>query len=190
MSESSTLNSRLRVLVAKTFRAEKLYSSMKNSSVGDISESSRVSELANYVRADVWQCAHTKLRKGLNDILAGTKKVEVLDRIEELTIHFESIANNSKRLLAKVKVALADMVQRDEYAHAMKLSLELVRIKAQMQANQIIADELTSVIQSSRHGETKPVDTNDFSFEEANGLMDEKPSSKVIPFKRRAILGK
>jgi hypothetical protein len=99
MSSDQTLHSRLRVLVAKTFRAEKLYASMKNSNCVENGEIQKITELANTVRADVWQQSHGKLRRALNSPLSkgsGNALIEAVIGIKNL---FLKTAEQSRALI-------------------------------------------------------------------------------------------
>ena len=186
MSSNQTLNSRLRVLVAKTFRAEKLYASMKNSNCVENGEIQKLAEFANTVRADVWQQSHTKLRRALNEIISKTNRDDVIESLIALKNSFIQTSLQSKGLMEKSRTALLELAARDEYAHTLKTSLELIRYKAQMQASQIIADELNAIAQTSRK-EEQQLPEIDVEYVEAEEEVEVKAITNVVPFPRRAV---
>ena len=186
MSSNQTLNSRLRVLVAKTFRAEKGYASMKNSNCVENGEIQKLAEFANTVRADVWQQAHAKLRRSLNDILSKVSGPEVIESLVSLRDSFLQTSQQSKSLMERSRTALLELAAKDEFAHTFKSSLELIRFKAQMQASQIIADELTAITQSSRkeaNHNLPEIEMEYLASDEDNAEV--KISNNVVPFRRR-----
>jgi len=145
-----TITSRLKVLIARTFRAEKLYSSMRtNDQGGEAASASLLVELANEVRAREWQRAHTKLRKVLNEIIERSAPAELGSEIVRLHKHFSVKAGESESLLSAGLAELPDMSRRQEFSALLKLSAELVRYKARYQAYQALADELASVLDNS-----------------------------------------
>lgn len=187
MSANQTLNSRLRVLVAKTFRAEKLYASMKNSSCIENGEIQKLAEFANTVRADVWQQAHAKLRRSLNDILSKINREDIIESLIDLRNSFIQTSLQSKTLMDKSRSTLLELAAKDEYAHTLKSSLELIRYKAQMQASQIIADELSAITQSSRKEEGQQLPTVEMEYIEPNeNKLEVNIPNNVVPFRRRA----
>jgi len=147
MPISPTVNSKLRVLIAKTYKAEKLFLSMKSSSSAGF-EHKKLIELANNVRADVWGHIHSDLRKSLNAIVNSDSSVNVTNEINRLKSSFRAVIEEKNRQLEKTKQMLFEMGTRSEFIHTMKLSLELVRLKATIQANQTIIDELNNIINS------------------------------------------
>lgn len=162
MSSSSTLNSRLRVLVAKAFRAEKLYSSMGRTSTtspsaglagnlaGDrLSNMAVLAEAASEIRAKEWQRTHYQLRIALNDILAVGNTSKMLSQLTELRDNFLTRARENSVLLEKGSEELIETAKRQEFAHIFKISLELIRTKAQTQASHVIVEELSAVLDGS-----------------------------------------
>lgn len=167
MAALPTLNSRIRVLVAKAFRAEKLYSSLALGGLNstgsaiadrdaDRSASSNVlAQIANEVRAKEWKRSHYQLRTSLNDLLAEGSGAQLAPALIELRDGFLRAAQESRRVLAASSETLAENARRQEYAHIFKLSVELIRHKARAQANQVVADELTALLDASRRS-TEP----------------------------------
>ena len=149
MGEDATLTSRLRVLIAKTFRAEKLYSSMRNAQASGAPNTAQLAELANDVRAREWQRSYHELRTALNSIVGVSSSKQLGDEINLLRERFLLRLRESTSDVDRSMIALADTLQRQEFAHALKLVAELVRLKARAQASKAIADELTGVLQSS-----------------------------------------
>ena len=146
MTERATLNSRLRVLVAKSFRAEKLYSSMRNRPERSSSNPALLSEMANDLRAEQWQRSHAFLRKSLNEILSLGSGGQMAERLLELYRQIQQRANEHERSVLEGADAMNDTVKRGEFVHALKCSFELIRHRAAQQAYTVILDELSSII--------------------------------------------
>ena len=101
MAENQTLHSRLRVLVAKTYRAEKLFASIRNTSDVRSLNFSFISDLANDLRSREWQNAHHELRERLNHILALGAGSVVIEKIEVLREEFLAKHRSEKRDVAR-----------------------------------------------------------------------------------------
>ena len=200
MSNAATLNSRLRVLVAKTFRAEKLYSSIRNKKRSDSLSVSALSEVANEVRAREWQSVHYQLRTALNDILSQCNNSQQSKELLLLREQFGKRAQEAALDVEKGVQQLHDTAKRQEFAHVFKLSLELVRHKARAQANKVIAEELTSLLsKSGRSTDASGLEESNRSLElEAvamsestdSALEDDLPSNVVSLLSRRAAGGR
>ena len=180
MPISPTVNSKLRVLIAKTYKAEKLFLSMKSSFSAGF-ENQKLIELANNVRAEVWGNIHSDLRKSLNSIVNSESSTSVVTEINKLKSSFRSVIEERNRQLEKTKQMLFEMGARGEFIHTLKLSLELVKLKATIQANQTIIDELNNIINGSALSEEDaPADFNESVDEEFNNVH-------VLSFNRRAV---
>lgn len=149
MSAGPTLNSRLRVLVAKTYRAEKLYSSIRNNKGQQLSSSSALSEMANDIRAREWQRSHYELRTALNEILSLGNSSAVTEHIIELRRRFAEKCEENLAAIEKGKELLIETAKRQEFSQIFRNSAELIRCKARAQADKLIVEELTSVLDSS-----------------------------------------
>ena len=202
MSSGPTLNSRLRVLVAKTFRAEKLYSSIRNSRGEKLASVTSLSEMANDIRAKEWQKSHFQLRTALNDIIALGSSSAVLAELLNLRERFLAKAEESARAVSKGTETLLETAKRHEFAHIFRISVELIRYKARAQANSVIADEIAAVLEASGRNTTGVRNGADRSMACETGaqiLQDEGPvpekqvvngpPSNVIPLKRKAAGG-
>lgn len=215
MAESSlsTLNSRMRVLIAKTFRAEKLYSSLLN--VSDSSHNTTsgpvgaavLTKLANDVRAREWQTSHEQLRASLNDLVKMSSSSAALDRLQILYEQYYARFVESGTALDRGISALVDTARRQEFAHVMKLSVEMTRHKARAQACKVIADELAALIGESGRNCNQPesrdsdrlptgVEVASLSPEGAGSINPQKGQlrrpvepddlgGKIIPLRRR-----
>ncbi len=161
--QSATLNSRLRVLVAKTYRAEKLYSSIRSNhremlsrelatrESGALGNSTSLAELANDARAKEWQNCHYTLRVALNELLSEQDAKLQAQEVLRLREEYAHKAQERSALVEHGAQTLAEMAKREEFAHTLKLSIELVRHKARAQACKVISDDLNAVlVQSSR----------------------------------------
>ena len=196
MAAKETLNSRLRILVAKTFRAEKLYSSMRNAYATKPIDST---EVANDLRAREWQRIHSDLRVALNDTLSLKSTNAIASRIICLRNHFSSQAQEASLALEKGTERLVASARRHEFAHTAKLSLEFVQRKAREQACQVVADELNEILISCGKIDVKPdaykvsLSNNiikETTFEEEKLDYSDKKVSNVIPFRRNIASAK
>ena len=190
MADSATLHSKLRILIAKTFRAEKLYSSLRNPSSQAATNDTKLAEMANELRAKEWQRSHTLLRTSLNDILDIKKTAEVAEEVATLYQSFINQAHDSSKKLDKTLQALVESGKKEEFVHSLKLSFELIRLKAQMQANHAISDELGAII----HGKNPSIKTSlkvqsdvplGEDLEEVNS-----PISNVVPLRKKFSSGR
>jgi len=185
MGATKTLNSRLRVLVAKTYRAEQLYSSIRNVQLGSYPS---LSEVANDVRAKVWQQAYAELRADLNELLMLPGNRQIIEKILQLRFKFEARAQEAVAVVSSGVEQLSTSAERNEFAHTLKLSMELVEQKARGQANQVIADELGELLDASKRNQVvKKIVAESPQQQEASAkpAVNERPSN-VIPFRRVA----
>lgn len=191
---SQTLNSRLRVLVAKSFRAEKLYASLRSIEGAKFSAVSSLSEIANEVRAREWQRSYYELRTALNEILILGP--QVAKELVHLRKRFNDRYLEDKAAVERGVENLRETVAREEFAHVLKLSVELIRHKARVQANKSVADELTAVLQASGfvNSSGEPLDAADAGERAERAVavqpvdlesIDVQHPSNVIPLRRR-----
>lgn len=189
MSDSATLHSRLRVLIAKSYRAEKLYASMKSSSGGRAASLASVSDIANDIRSKEWQQSHSKLRAILGDVLSETSGAELGLKVSRVQRVFAEEARENLREIEKGKQQLRDALSREEFAHALKLNLDLIREKARVQANTVISDELASLLNLSgrKLSQVKQISmmTKSAGVNEASEISPLAPN--VIPLKKRLL---
>lgn len=196
MTNSTTLHSRLRMLVAKTFRAEKLYSSLRKPRNVD---TVNISDLANDLRAREWERAHAQFRTALNSALELPSQTALFQRVSALYHKFHNISEECSEKAKTDRDRLIETAEREEFAHSLKLSLELVRIKARAQAHKVISDELSSIIQLAHRASSFARDDSEASASlpvniaatpaEQEEVSEETPSrlavnSNVIPFRR------
>lgn len=193
MSSSPTLNSRIRVLVAKAFRAEKLYSSVNNTKGEKLSNLALLAEAASEIRAKEWQRAHYQLRTGLNDILALGNSAVMAREVSILRERFLERAHESGGTVEEGAEELIDAAKRHEFAHTFKLSLELIRRKALAQASRVIADELGALLDASGRMTAVPPDARSVREErEPEEQVEPQPEafrSNVISLTGRLALG-
>lgn len=146
MTASPTFASRLRILIARSFRAEKVYAGLRVSDKPKISSVAALSEYANDLRAREWQRSHSELRSALNEMIKSGVSAETRDAVSELRKRFAQRASEARRAVEKGKEAIVEASAREEFAHVMKLSVELLRCKARAQADKSIADELGTLV--------------------------------------------
>lgn|GEM_PF-5211366 len=144
-----TLNSRLRVLIAKTFKAEKLYSSLVKTHPSAKLGVVALSHLANDIRSKEWQKMHEDLRLGLNSLLRLGQTSTIANELEVVWTGFVEKLEESLADLQQGERALREACDRGEYSTALKISAELVRHKARSQSCKVIIDELKSLLESS-----------------------------------------
>lgn len=194
MAEGPTLNSRLRILVAKTFKAEKLYASVRNAQSFRFEGSQSATEIANEIRAREWQDAHGQLRTVLNEVLGYGATQQMIARLLKLRNEFLAEAEKHFQAVEMGIKAINETARRQEFAYVLKLSAELIRHKARGQACKVIADELNAVLDSSgRVQSTIRVfnaldEMNDVPQVEAQATPEELPAN-VIPLSRAYAVG-
>lgn len=185
MSSSPTLHSRLRVLVAKAFRASQLYSSMRTG----VKTPQNLGELANDVRARVWHQSHSELQLALNDVLALGSSSEIVSKIIQLRLRFDKRALDAQKLLERGTDRLVESANRHEFVTSLKASMDLVKFKAEMQATRVIADELGDILGGRGKGkEAEPEDSHVDDL--VKDVQAPSLPSNVIPLRRRASGGR
>ncbi len=194
MAATSTLNSRLRVLVAKTFRAEKLYNSIPNGQGERFTNLSALAQSANDIRAKEWQRTHYQLRVALNEVLNEGNSSQLADTVLALRERFLARAKESADAVELGVESITDTAARHEFAHIFRLSVEMIRHKARAQASRIVADELTAVLDSSTRGldqaETaRRIEKRRAKQQSAEEIEPAEMPSNVIPLKRRFAAG-
>lgn len=194
MSSGPTLHSRLRVLVAKAFRAEKLYSSVNNSKSDRLTNIAVLSEAASEIRAKEWQRSHYQLRTAINEILTLGSNALIAEQVAELRDRFLAKAKESAAAVERGADELVETARRHEFAHIFKISLELIRLKAQAQACKVVADELASILDvSGRQVLPKSIEGESTLADEqalnALSAIEAESRSNVIPLKKRFAFG-
>jgi hypothetical protein len=187
MSQTQTFNSRLRLLVAKSYKAERLYNSLRSEHTFEnpeilarITSSSGIAEIANDIRAREWQRSHNELRTVLNELLAGGGFSDQARAIARLLESFRTRYDEDRRFVEENIENLMEAARREEFGHVLRLSLELIRAKSRSQAAKAIADELNSLLQ--------PL-TRDLSDAQEPAPVVNRPTGElptnVIPLRRR-----
>lgn len=143
----ATINSRIRVLVARTFKAEKLYASM--SFPDGVGTGFSLDNVANDLRADAWLRCHKQLRAMLNETLKLSGSSAMVSRLAIIKQQFINKANCEEAKIAEKAKLLMDSATRQEYASCLQFSLELVESKACAQASRVIIDEVSGVLSAS-----------------------------------------
>ena len=193
MNSKQTLFSKLRVLVAKTYRAEKLYSTLRHSlevSVNEINLSDSLRELANNVRSKEWQRQHEDLRLALNELVSNGNTPDLAKRVVGLRNKFESELLVVRSQIENDTSKLVEATKRNEFHFCFKLSLELAKKKARSQALQVITDELTGIIDSSGNSHQDPISyvpnkkvvngDNSQSFQSNNNMANNSIEKKQV----------
>ena len=193
MAAASTLNSRLRVLVAKTFRAEKLYNSIPNAQSERLTNVSALAQSANDIRAKEWQRTHYQLRVALNEVLNEGNSSTLVENIVALRERFHARAEESADAVELGVESITDTAARHEFAHIFRLSVDMIRHKARAQASRIVTEELTAVLESSGRSlnpeeALKRLEQHEVDRQAAKEVETPMPSN-VIPLRRRFAAG-
>ena len=213
MASGATLNSRLRVLVARAFRAEKLYGSGTppvSGSAGGRSERKltipQLAEMAGELRAKEWQKCYYQLRTALNDLLSSGSAQVVLDGVLALRQQFREKMEVAAEFVERATPELQDAAGRHEFSLLLKLTMELIRQKAIAQSCRAISDELAAVLKASGvnlqqerrrtkepswlqgagEGEQKPAEALDDSVDDAVYAK----GANVVQLRRHSAFGK
>jgi len=139
MAEKATLHSRLRVLV-------KLYASMQRKSTPGFPGPAALSEVANDIRAREWQRIHADLRTAVNAILEDCPVGQVGQKVNQLKEYFNTLAQTSNTDFSESLEGLLEAAKKEEFTRTAKKSMELVRLKARLQAAQAVSEELTGIL--------------------------------------------
>ena len=186
-TSSTTLHSRLKVIIAKSFRAEKLYASMKNDRGSASFEGTRVVDYANTIRAEVWQQTHYQLRKALSEIITLGNSSEIITALCGLFSEITALVDRHLKRIEELKSEIKEDCDRQEFVHCLKLSVDLVRCKSFIQVNQLIADELHEIIKYSKKASNSAKDTA--PVECADIPESSTTNSNIILFQKRAAGG-
>jgi hypothetical protein len=237
MSAPSTLYSKLKILVAKLYKAEKLYSSMKriplpevnnkpvsptrtsgsvkplsnlynsqsnfqrkSSKVSDFenrtfgnSKDSHVNEInrnstnnsliehANDVRSCEWHKIHQSFRIRLNDLLSEGNNYLLSQKFNDLWLEFLAEFEIAELDLQECNESAKDALNKEEYSYLIKLSSELIKRKAKLQALKVIHDELNGLLTTTNS-------KNKVNYSSLNDILaqSEINSDNVIPLRRKA----
>ena len=204
MSDGATLNSRLRVLVAKTFRAERFYSAVHNVNQAMVGSISVLTEAANDMRAQEWYKSHHNLRLALNAVLKAGLSAESIGELIALRDKYAGLAADSARRVEVGSALLAVAANKEEFGQSLRMSFELIQHKASAQANRAIAAELSSVLEFAGKSATlqkKLLDSigsiapaspavEKISDSVSSESPEMLPNSNVIPLRRRAAGGR
>ena len=139
-----TLNSRLRILVAKTYRAERMYASMRNSAGASAPSMTTV---ANEVRASEWQLSHEQLRRSLSAMVQRSGTSAIADELEALLGKFSRKVSASKKALEQGTEFAKRSLGRKEYTEVLNGALDLVKHKARVQSCSLVVDELITLLE-------------------------------------------
>ncbi len=113
MAEQATLISRMRVLVARTYKAERLYASMKRGSGRPFPGAAALSSMANEARAGEWQEMHAKMRLALNEILDNNSAKELVSLVLRLRDEFMQVSASSGAMFEERLEKLSDAIRKE-----------------------------------------------------------------------------
>ena len=184
MSQRPTLNSRLRVVVAKAYRTEKLYSS-HNGRAEKLAGVAALTEAASELRGREWQRAYQHLRCCLNDLLSLGNMSVVAKDILALRDAYLAKADESAQIVKYGADELKETADRQEFAHSLRISSELVRRKAQVQVCRAIAQELTEILDA--HAPSKSIKAEENRTQQFKSLLE--GNGGEILFEQRSSSG-
>lgn len=235
MSSSTALFSKLKILVAKLYKAEKLYASMRRvhttessptSKVKSITQNSRNTNLnnsashsisnisyaesplggqsliehANDIRSYEWYKVHHSFRVKLNDILSVGNTLSLEPTLTNMWHEFLADFEVAELDLQECNNAAKDSLYKEEYSYLFKLSSELIRRKARLQALKVIHDELSSLLAQLLSKNSRATQKQNFlnlnealtsahSFQESDEIRlpqdDQLTYTNVIPLRRK-----
>jgi hypothetical protein len=227
----SSLYAKLKILVAKLYKAEKLYASMRrpplasrhdnnHSGASRLPASSRkistlsgsdpkdsakdssfasglLIEHANEIRSLEWFEVHHSFRVQLNDILSRGNTQNLGIELNNLWHEFCSEFSLAEEYLNESRSLAYDSMEKEEFAHLLKLSSDLIKRKARLQALKVIHDELEVLIHHDRKHKSSldmfpAVASHDSQIHdttEPEKDPETPPSipSNVIPLRRRVV---
>ena len=149
MSSRATLNSRLRVLVARAFRAEKLYGTSVPGRADRRLSFPQLAEAAGELRAREWQKGYYQLRTMLNELLSVGAPQSAVEGVIAIRKQFRERTEEAAQFVEQATGELQEAAGRHEFSHLLKLTLELIRQKAIAQSSRAICDELGAVLKAS-----------------------------------------
>lgn len=125
----------------------------------------------------------------LSDVLSDTANPELGLRVARVQRVFADESRGNVKEIEKLKQQLRDAVSREEFAHSMKLNLDLIREKSRIQANTVIADELASLLNVSGRKLRQAKQIN--MLTKSHGVNESTEvaplATNVIPLKKRLL---
>ncbi len=224
----SSLHAKLKILVAKLYKAEKLYASMRRHPASTYTASSGASRLspggkthgkvsslsgahpkdsskdstftsgiliehANEIRSLEWYEVHHSFRVQLNDILSRGSTSNLSLELNNLWHDFCADFSLAESYLKEARALAYDSMEKEEYAHLLKLSSDLVKRKSRIQALKVIHDELEVLISHDKKQKSSfefPVKSN-YENSTHGGIPQPEETaptpSNVIPLRRRVV---
>lgn len=192
MNIPNTLNSRIKILIARTYKAEKLFTNVRLGEEGEIKSNSfeqlnndeinatksnsPAALVANDIRAKEWQRAHSELRNALNIMVANNSGSKLVEQVVDLKNQFELGLKTFIKDLDARKLEVVHFIERNEFATALKGSIECIKLNARIQAFRVILNELSHLVVYKERLKTGEQDQS------ASKVLPDN----VIPFKRRA----
>lgn len=141
----SNLSTKLRALVARSFKAEKLYSSSAKEAEGSLEARSMATE----VKAKEWGIQYNKLRVALNRMIREVPASEMTKSVYELSLDSAQTVSECDYATTRLKMEVPVASKKQEYSRLMSLSKQLLQVSARRQAAHSIHEELVSILESS-----------------------------------------
>lgn len=137
-------------------------------------------EHANDVRSQEWFIVHHHFRIKLNQILAEGNSSYLSEKISDLWQEFLAEFEIAELDLQECSESAKNSLLKEEFSHLLKLTSELIKRKARLQALKVIHDELTGLVST--------VDGNKKNLSALNEIYSSSnlTASNVIPLRRKA----
>ena len=142
-SSSSTLHSKLNVVIARTSRAENLYDSLSPSAA---KASTQLKSLTTGASANIWKKLNANFRSELNNLVRISRTGPLLENLTMLYESYYSQINEVERSIAIKTEALNIALSRQEYAKVLLNTVSLIEYKSKLEALRLITDELAALI--------------------------------------------
>ncbi|HMO17850.1 MAG TPA: hypothetical protein PKA63_06855 [Oligoflexia bacterium] len=165
-----------RINLENNFRSLKPERSITNESPNRINLSSGLLiEHANEIRATEWYQVHHNFRERLNVLIERGNTPQLPLELNRIWHEFCGEFELAEFHLNEARSGAGNSLEREEYAHLLKISSELIRRKARLQALKVIHDELQVLI--------SPLKTNnsgiEFDIYRDLGTSPDRADSKV-----------
>lgn len=191
LMENHTFRSRLVLLVQKSRKAVRLYSSMEKNSADSGAD-------FRETQAEEWKSVTSELLRELTVLLENPNARRLAGDIYTLRDRFYSDWRLSESDLHVGQRDLINASEHGDFTRASVLSIKLIRLKARVQASQAAYHELNEVVTKSKisdpNTEILPVaDSTEIEIP----LFDTQPSviaghlgstAKVIPLRKKQLL--
>ncbi len=138
-------------------------------------------EHANDVRSQEWFKVHHHFRIKLNQILSEGNSSLISEKINDLWQEFLAEFEIAELDLQECSESARNSLVKEEFSHLLKLSSELIKRKARLQALKVIHDELTGLVSPASNSNKINLSTLNDAYTNPNVSFN-----NVIPLRRKA----